>query len=198
MLLLIEAYGWIIAVSSRLLGVSRRVQSFPVIAIFLLGLVVGQVEAPQDLIVELGSTQAVPGTQAIVPLVIYLEEESPTISEITARVCVSQEFVDFIKLEPGFGAQKAEAEVTGQWGEKGQACVPLTVQVSFVKPPETGTVANLVFQIKSEAPVDQSIRLEGEYRITLASGETRDALPSTGEIQVVEVISIFACFLYMH
>ena len=161
-------------------------------------MVVGQVEAPQDVIVELGWTLAVPGTEARVPLVIYLEEESPAISEITARVCVSEEFVDFIKLEPGLGAQKAEAEVTGQWGEKGQACVPLTVQASFAKPPETGTVANLVFQVKSEAPVDQSIGLEGEYRITLASGETRDVLPSTGEIQVVEVISIFACFFYMH
>ena len=176
-----------------------RIWYFFLTSFLLIPSLFAQVDTQQDVIIELSSILAVPGTQAQVPLVLFLEETSPAIKEIAVSICVSDEFLEFLKVEPGMAARAVDARVTAARGQKEESgCVPIMVEAAFEKSPDTGTVANLFFEVKRDAPIDQSINLEGEYQVTDTSGEIIDVPPFQGAIQVVKVLSVFACFFYMH
>ncbi|MBI4483563.1 MAG: hypothetical protein HY652_11830 [Acidobacteria bacterium] len=146
--------------------------------------------------VEIGSSEAVSGTRTQVALLLFLPEKAPRIQKIVEKICFSDQFVRFVELEPGPAARAAEAHIEKKL-EPGQACRRLTLEFAFEKPPVSGTLARLSFQVDPTAPVDHTVSLVPECQVIGPDGSI-PVSAREGTIKVVEVSPIFACFFYMH
>lgn len=157
---------------------------------------ISQTGIKDEIRIELGSAKGVPGSKARIPLTLFLPDKVPPIRKIVEKVCFSEQFVRFVELEPGAAARSAGAHIDSKLEQRGE-CKLLILEATFEKPPASGTIANLVFDIDGTAPLDHNIELKSECRVLGPDGDMA-AAAGNGKIQIVEVDPIFGCFFYMH
>jgi hypothetical protein len=157
----------------------------------------GPVIAPdQTATLQVGVAESTPGTEARIGVVLFLADEGPPPRGIHARVCFSEAIVRLRGIEEGPAARAAAARVKQQTDRR-QETTCADLQIDVERPIESGTLADLVFDVPGDAPVDSVVELKGDVRLTGPEGPI-PAAARDGSIKIVERTPIFACYFYMH
>jgi hypothetical protein len=149
-------------------------------------------------VLSLDSIDAVPDTQATVPVLYFPPPNQPPLTALTLRICLSEQYVKFVKVRPGMAGESGKAEVKVERTPKQDACTPIEVQVTFKAPPQKGTLLELLFDVDKKAPVDETVTVAATFEPKSASGEQSEPVTSTADLKIVKGMPVFACFLYMH
>jgi hypothetical protein len=148
---------------------------------------------------SLGTTEAVPDTEAMIPVIYFPKPGEPVPASAKVHVCVPEGGVSFEKVTVGMAGEAGKAEATAQKTEKkGDSCGGIDVATTFKAPPINGTLLQLFFKVDKQAPIDTSVPLEGTFEIAGGSGEKVEDKLGAGEIKIVATMPVFSCFFYMH
>ena len=153
--------------------------------------------APPPGVLSLGSVEAVPDTQAVIPVLYFPEDNQPPLTALKFKVCLSsEEGIKFVTARPGMGGEAGKAEVKTATAAKEGGCTPIEVETAFKAAPKKGTLLELVFDIGKQAPVDQTVTLTATFSPSGGPGEK--SISSKGDLKIMKVMPVFTCFLYMH
>jgi hypothetical protein len=153
-------------------------------------------QAPQPVVeLQVGRVKTTPGGRAIVPLMILLQP-AVNLTRTTTTICFDGSLVRFVVVEAAPAGEASGARIQERTESRdGRTCVAL--DVAFPKPVETGTLAELTFEVDAGAPVNQEVELRAEGSAEAAEGAV-DVSVKSGAINIAETANIFGCFFYMH
>jgi hypothetical protein len=173
------------------------VTSFVIAGVLLTHASAGPMNTPdQTATLQVGVVESTPGTEARVGLVLFLADEGPPPRAIHTRVCFSEAVVRLRGMEDGPAVRAGGARVE-QKTDRQQDTTCANLQFDLERPIESGTLADLVFEVPGDAPIDSVVELNGDIRLTGPEG-TIPAAVRHGSIKIVERTPIFACYFYMH
>ena len=152
----------------------------------------------KNALLSLGSTDALPDSEAVVPVLYFPEPGQAGLTALTLRLCVSDKHVVFAKARPGMGGEAGKAEVTSKQGAREGACEPIEVETTFKAAPKSGTLLELVFNVDKDATIDQTVKIDGKFTVRDGGAAAREPIAATGEVRVMKSMPVFSCFFYMH
>lgn len=169
-------------------------------SVLLSALSVSAQATPEGPPLSLGSTEALRGSEATIPVLYFPEAEQSRLEAVKLRMCLSEEHVTFVRAEAGMAGEAGKAEVKSNRAAAGeaQACIPIEVQADFQAAPIDGTLLRLILKVDADAPVDQIVKIEGVFEPTRTSGGAAEPISSEGQLKIIEVMPVFSCFFYMH
>jgi hypothetical protein len=156
--------------------------------------------AGSDLVVYLDSVETTPGAEVTVPLNLFFTkaQEAP-LRRMQVRMCIGGSSVHTRRVEPGPVLQASDGTVTlTQGAGEDGGCRPDVMEITFARPPQRGTIANVVFAVDPKAPAGERVPVRNTYAATAVSGDGLPIDPSASEISIVQEVSVIACFFYMH
>lgn len=164
----------------------------------------GQEEAVQVTRLDLGFDTEQPGHEVVMPLILDLPE-GVEVGTAVSQITFPTQLLSFGGVTPGLSAQAAGAEVSAveKVDDQHPENTVLTVTVSTKQGGAipSGMIADLVFTISEDAPIEMTIKLENVVS-ALTSDDPPRAVDSItgkeGEIAVSATSPAFACFFYMH
>ena len=128
-------------------------------------------------------------------------EVGTTISEVT----FPNKLLTFEDVRKGLSAEASSAEISAVETVDDQNREYSTVKVTISSPPggaiANGIVADLVFTISEDAPLEEAIELKNVAMVLTTDDPPNSVEPitgKTGEVLVTASPPIFACFFYMH
>ena len=148
---------------------------------------------------SLGATEAMPDTEATIPVLYFPKKGEPVPLSTKLHVCLPEQNITFLKVAVGMAGEAGKAEAKAEkTAKKGDQCAGLDVQATLKAPPIDGTLLQLVFKVDKQAPVDTSIPMEGTFEIAGSAGEKVEGKLGAGELKIVGTMPVFSCFFYMH
>jgi len=164
----------------------------------------GQAEAAETARLDLGFDTEQPGHEVVMPLMLDLPE-GVKVSTVISEITFPTDLLSFDEFSAGLSAQAAGAEVSVVEKPDDQDPENTILTVTVSTPQEgaipSGMVADLVFTISEDAPIEQTILLGNAVSALTTDDPPRPVDPimgKEGEILVSATSPVFACFFYMH
>ena len=164
----------------------------------------GQEEAGQVTRLDLGFDTEQPGHEVVMPLILDLPE-GVEVGTAVSRITFPTQLLSFGGATAGLSAQAAGAEVSAveEVDDQNPENTFITVTVSTAPGGAipSGMLADLIFTISEDAPLEQTITLENVVTAFTSEDPPRPVDPimgNEGEIVVTATPPVFACFFYMH
>ena len=149
---------------------------------------------------SLGADKGARGDQVLVP-VILSPATGVQIRKITAEIRFAGESLRFEEAKAsGTDTSKIELHVEAEPGETSSPFSRLTVRIASTAEEgiQSGVVALLTFKVPDDAPVGETVSLEIQAQGFTLSEQGTPLVTTSGEVQIVLVPAVFACYFYMH
>ena len=164
----------------------------------------GQTQAAEATRLDLGFDTEQPGHEVVMPLMLDLPEGVEVRTAIS-EISFPTDLLSFGGVSAGLSAQAAGAEVNAVEKPDDQnpenTLVTVTVSTQQEGAIPSGMIADLVFTISEDAPIELAIPLGNVVSALTTDDPPRPVDPITGkegEIVVSATSPVFACFFYMH
>ena len=164
----------------------------------------GQTQAAEATRLDLGFDTEQPGHEVVMPLMLDLPEGVEVRTAIS-EISFPTDLLSFGGVSAGLSAQAAGAEVNAVEKPDDQnpenTIVTVTVSTQQEGAIPSGMIADLVFTISEDAPIELTIPLGNVVSALTTDDPPRPVDPITGkegEIVVSATSPVFACFFYMH
>ena len=164
----------------------------------------GQEEAGQITRLDLGFDTEQPGHDVLMPLILDLPE-GVEIATAVSQITFPTQLLSFGGATPGLSAQAAGAEVSAVEKNDDQnpenTLITVTVSTGPGGAIPSGMLADLIFTISEDAPIELTITLGNVVSALTTDDPPRPVdsiMGKEGEIVVSATSPLFACFFYMH
>ncbi len=154
--------------------------------------------------VKLGFDNQTPGKEVAIALVLDVTAGAEVGSTV-GEVSFPSKLLTFKEVRPSVVAQGNGAEIRGALKTPGPdpktSVVTVTATARTGESLSTGVLADLVFEIASDAPIDSSIDLKLAAKAFLtgkASQPVASVVTENGTIKVTDFAPVITCFFYMH
>ena len=169
-----------------------------VIALLMTGslnLLAQQAEESQQGPLTVSISEASPGTVVYVSLRLNATDQLLLVQQIRTTVCFPGDafaFENFFLNQETAAGAEAQHEL-----EESPECTKLSLEIAFRTPPKTGFLGNLEFRVNGTAPVGSEAEVKIETELTGQGGAKVTSLANE-VVEIIEPVSLFACFFYMH
>ncbi len=174
----------------------RQTTGFCLLALFLASrapLVFGAAQVK----VQVGSSEATPGEELELPILISMDEET-VLRGLRFNVCMPEAQATFVEMYPGLVPLDAQGDLSSTPLEDHPSCSGAAIQVSFSDTPVSGTLGNIRLKLSDEAPIDEEIEIQVRDLELERTGGGAEVGVEVGRILVIEAPIIFGCLFYMH
>ncbi len=147
--------------------------------------------------VQVGSSEATPGEELELPILISIGEET-VLRWLRFNVCMPEALATFVEMYPGPVPLDAQGDLSSTPLADHPSCSGAAIQVSFSDTPVSGTLGNIRLKLSDEAPTDQEIEIQVRDLELERTGGGAEVGVEVGSILVIEAPIIFGCLFYMH
>jgi hypothetical protein len=155
-----------------------------------------QAEESQEAPLTVAVSEASPGTVVYVSLRFNATDPLLLVQQIRTTVCFPGDVFAFENffLNQDTAAVGAEAQ---HELEESPECTRLSLEITFRTPPPTGFIGNLEFRVSGSAPVGSEAGMKIESELIGQGGANITSLANE-VVEIIEPVSVFACFFYLH
>ena len=81
--------------------------------------------------------------------------------------------------------------------EESAECTRLILPITFKALPKPGLLGSIEFRVNLDAPTVSKVEIKAESELTEADGRVATSA-NDATLEIIDPVSIFACFFYMH
>ena len=155
-----------------------------------------QREESEEASIALSTADASPGGVAYVSLRFNSSDTVPLIQQIQTTVCFPGHLLEFENFFLDQTIEAVGAQVTPHLEESAE-CTRLTLPITFRDYPKPGLLGSLEFRVNLDAPTGSKVEVKAESELTGADGRVATSTDDV-TLEIIDPVSIFACFFYMH
>ncbi len=153
-------------------------------------------EESEEASIVLSTADASPGGVGYLSLRFDSSDRVPSIQQIQTTVCFPGDLLEFENFFLGQTVEAAGAEVKHHL-EESVDCTRLILQITFKAFPKLELLGSLEFRVNIEAPIGDRVEVKVESELTGEEGRVATSAAYV-TIGIIDPVSIFACFFYMH
>ena len=153
-------------------------------------------EESEEASIALTTADASPGGVAYVSIRFDSSDTVSLIQQIQTTLCFPGNLLEFENFFLGPAAEAAGAEVTPHLEESAE-CTRLILPITFEAIPKPGLLGTLEFRVNLDAPTPSNVEIQAEAAFSGAEGRVATSADDV-TFEIIEPVSVFACFFYMH
>ncbi len=153
---------------------------------------------------SLGLDKASSGEQTYLPIILSPPTSGGGIIRVVAEISFSSDLLTFVEILSTGSEETANTRLEAEVRTDDNQPTISTLEVTISNPDggalPSGVVANLNFQILEQPPLGTIAKLTSKATFWNVENPARSIQAETtdGEVEILEIPGLFACFFYMH